>query len=278
MPELPEVEVIRREMELLVKGKTIREVEVIFPGIIGYPETEKFVQLIENKRIEKLFRQGKYLAFHLQDDLRLIVHLRMTGVLACFKKDSLVPSKHLHIWFLLESDDVICYFDQRKFGRMWLLQTGEELTGIDCLGPDWWNDATLELFKEGLASRGKTRIKTLLLDQSFFSGLGNIYVDESLYRSRIHPATIARELSEGKKLELYQSIKELLQKGIEHGGTSIRNYRNVYGETGRFQNRLKVYGRKGERCSCGEHVIQRMVMGGRGTYYCPGCQKLEDIF
>ncbi len=274
MPELPEVEVVKRELEKLARGEIIRDVNIYFSGAVGYPEKNEFMRLIKGRIIKGLTRKGKYLTFDLSGDFRLIIHFRMTGTLKYELDDYSPPAKHVRIVLWLESGRSIYFIDQRKFGKMWLLQPGEDsCIGIEQLGPDWWNEASLPLFKERLASRVNSRLKPLLLDQKFMSGLGNIYVDESLYRARLHPSCRVKFLRESKKEELYYIIREILKEGIEHGGTTIRDYRHANGNSGEYQEMLRVYRKQGELCRCCHRVIQRMSLGGRGTYFCPGCQQ-----
>ncbi len=278
MPELPEVEVVKQELEKLLRGEIIKEAKIYFSGAVGYPETDEFMRLIKGKKIKQLTRKGKYLTLNLSGNFRLIVHFRMTGTLKYENSGHSTPSRHVRIVLYLESGRSIYFIDQRKFGKMWLLQPGEDrCSGIEQLGPDWWNEASLPLFKERLASRGNSRLKPLLLDQKFMSGLGNIYVDESLYRARLHPSCRARYLGESKKEELFQIIRRTLEEGIEHGGTTIRDYRHANGNIGGYQEMLQVYRKQGGACKNCHQVIKRISLGGRGTFFCPGCQQdVED--
>lgn len=274
MPELPEVEVIRRELCSLAVGDTMVNAEINFSGSVGFPPVQDFRRHIKNLVIKDLSRKGKFLIFHLGGSFLLVVHLRMTGNLT-YVSDNQKPSgqKHLHIVLFLRSGAALYFSDPRKFGRLWLLKPGEEhIAGLDRLGPDWLYGVTAGQFKKRLAARGNSRIKTLLLDQRFMAGLGNIYADESLKRAGIHPAVRAGSLKQTDPERLFRAIQKTLAEGIKYGGTSFRDYLNASGKPGGFQKRLLVYGRKGEHCEqCGS-VIERIVMGGRGTYYCPGCQ------
>ena len=272
MPELPEVEVVRRGLEALAGKKQIKEVWVLTPGVVGHPSVEKFIALLRQKQIISFDRHGKYLIVYL-NNYKLVIHLRMTGVLTCEDQPPPLESRHMRMVILLQDGGTICFYDQRKFGKVWLLQTGEEdYAGINRLGPDWLNEANWELFKERLKSRKRARIKNLLLDQSFMAGLGNIYTDESLYRAGIHPSKRAGELSSTQLYDLYHAIIQTLKEGIEQGGTSFSNYLNTTGEEGGYQNSLSVYRRKGQSCqNCGS-IIQKIILGGRGTHFCPNCQ------
>lgn len=274
MPELPEVETIRKDLDALVRGETIEAVRVIFPGTVGYPEAEIFPRLLGGLTVEGLFRKGKFLIMKLHGSLRLVLHLRMTGRLIYFTGDpDSVRAKHVRIIFGLKGGHGFYFSDPRKFGRAWLLEKGEDhIAGLDRLGPDWWAEASEQEFKERLVTRCRSRIKGLLLDQKFFSGLGNIYTDESLFMAGIHPLTRAGSLQETEASRLFKAVRQVLSMAIENGGTSVSDYRRTGGEPGTFQNMLMVYRRKDERCRKCNSAIQRMVVGGRGTYFCPGCQ------
>ncbi len=274
MPELPEVETIRKDLDALVRGETIESVRVIFPGTVGYPEEEEFSRLLGGLTVEGLFRKGKFLIMKLHGSSRLVFHLRMTGRLIYFVEDAAsVRAEHVRMIFGLKSGGGFYFSDPRKFGRAWLLEKGEDhIAGLDRLGPDWWTEASEQQFKERLATRCRSRIKGLLLDQKFFSGLGNIYTDESLFLAGIHPLTRVGCLHETEVSRLFKTVRQVLSMAIKSGGTSISDYRRTGGEPGTFQNMLMVYRRKDERCPECNNVIQRIVVGGRGTYFCPGCQ------
>ncbi|MFY9114267.1 MAG: DNA-formamidopyrimidine glycosylase [Dethiobacteria bacterium] len=278
MPELPEVEVIRKELDALIRGETIKTTRVLFPGSVGYPKTDEFTRLIKDRTIEGLSRKGKFLIINLHGLLRLVIHLRMTGGLTYFEDNSAhILGKYVRIIFRMKRGNGFYFSDPRKFGRVWLLRPGDDhITGLDRLGPDWWTEVSEGEFKERLAGRCRSRIKGLLLDQKFLAGLGNIYADESLFRAGIHPLTRAGSLSDSEAGRLFGSVRETLLRAIKNGGTSISDYRNTSGEPGAFQNMLMVYQRKGERCHRCNHTIERMVVCGRGTYFCPSCQVRSD--
>lgn len=273
MPELPEVEVIRRGLIPLVSGKTLDEAGTPNPGSVRYPSPSEFRDMVGNRRIEGISRKGKYLRFLLDGPFFLVIHLGMTGTLI-YDAGNRIPQKHTRVYFRFKGGGALFFDDQRKFGKVWLLSPGEEYrAGLDRLGPDWWNDADLERFKAGLARRGGSRIKPLLLDQHFMAGLGNIYVDESLFRAGIHPHRRVSGLSGGEQERIFKNIKAALGEGILYGGTSTRDYRDARGDRGRFQYRLAVYGRRGGKCRSCEQEIKRIVVCGRGTYLCPCCQQ-----
>lgn len=272
------MEVIRRELADKLTGEVIKKTEILSPGVIAYPSEEQFCLQIKGRVIEGFLRKGKFLIIALSGPLKLAVHLRMTGTLTYLKDVSdKAVDKYARALIYPESGGVVCFSDIRKFGRLWLLQPGEEyIAGLHKLGPDWWNEATPGLFRERLISRPKSPLKTLLLDQGFLAGLGNIYTDESLYRACIHPATTAGCLTNSQIRHLFKIIRDTLAEGIKQGGTSIRDYRNAGGNPGGFQDRLLVYQRKGKICTHCTCIIQRTKLAGRGTYYCPGCQKQKS--
>ncbi len=273
VPELPEVETVRRGLARLITGKVFGEAEVINGATIAYPGEDEFKSRLTGRAVEAVSRRGKYLVLHLETGLQLIFHLRMTGVITSYDCRP-GAGKHTRVLLPFQDGTGLSFHDQRKFGRIWLLQAGEEkCTGLCRLGPDWWEEVSPEVFMESMAKHPQGGIKGFLLNQGIMAGLGNIYVDESLFMAGINPCRRVSTISEQDGAELYQSVISTLTDGIKHGGTSIRDYRNAAGEEGGFQNRLQVYGRQGERCfRCGENIC-KTVLVGRGTHYCPGCQR-----
>ncbi len=279
MPELPEVEVIRRELAPLVRGKGFAEPLIHFPGAIFYPEINAFRHRLRGRRIRETVRKGKYLYFLLDRGI-LTAHLRMTGRLIYRDGDGAAAgcpdgARHLRVELPFAGGGALHFHDQRKFGGFWLLEKEEEreAAGLPRLGPDMWDEVDEPVFLELLRSRPRARIKPLLLDQGFVSGMGNIYTDESLFRSRIHPCRPVSTLSEKEGAALYRAIRHVLAAGIACGGTTTRDYRDARGEAGSFQEQLAVYGCKGEPCPCCGRLVERTVAAGRGTYFCSHCQK-----
>lgn len=273
MPELPEVEVIRLELNPLIRGKTFAYPLLHIPTTIQHPSPDLFALNLEGQTIQALGRRGKYLLFYLNRDI-LVVHLRMTGNLIFISQDDLPRvERFLRIELPFIDGSALHYSDMRRFGRLWLVKDSKELETLVLknVGPDIYTELKAEQFKTLLKQKGKKNLKALLLDQSCFSGMGNIYTDECLHLCHLHPEQQASILTEHETEKLYQTIQEVLKMGIECGGTSFRDYRNASGALGDFQNKLSVYGRKGERCSCGA-LIEKTVVAGRGTYYCPCCQ------
>jgi formamidopyrimidine-DNA glycosylase len=273
MPELPEVEVIRRELEPLISGKTFARPLLHMPTTIEYPSPERFASDLTGQTVCTVGRKGKYLIVNLDRDI-LVVHLRMTGNLIYISQGDLPrPDRFLRVELPFTDGDVLQYSDLRRFGRLWLVTNHEQLHSVVLknVGPDIYTELNREQFRALLEKKSKRSLKALLLDQQCASGMGNIYTDECLHLCSLHPERQAVSLSRDEVDRLYQTIKKVLAEGIEYGGTSFRDYRNARGALGDFQSRLAVYGRKGERCSCGA-LIEKTVVAGRGTYYCPRCQ------
>ena len=272
MPELPEVETVRRGLERLVVGKTIGQVRVRYAKMIG-TGVDSFVHDLPSQTIERIGRRGKYLLFYLTGGV-LISHLRMEGKYL-FYPDAMPERKHAHVFFEMTDGGTLVYEDVRKFGTMELLRKDqlEAYFAVRKLGPEPTEaDFLLPPFAAAL-SRSKKPIKPYLLEQTLVVGLGNIYVDEALWRARIHPARPAASLKPAEVKRLREQIIEVLQLGIEKRGSTIRTYRNALGEDGTMQDFLQVYGKTGQPCArCGS-PIEKIKLGGRGTHLCPHCQK-----
>lgn len=276
MPELPEVETIRKTLEQMVLQKTIQKVSVFWSKIIKYPhEFEEFKDALEGQTIRKIDRRGKFLIFY-TDELSLVSHLRMEGRYGVFQKGE-EKDKHTHIIFHMTDGTELRYRDVRKFGTMHLFKKGEEFYNLPLsqLGPEpFSSDFTKEYLHKALAKTTRA-IKATLLDQKVLAGLGNIYVDEVLFRSRIHPERKASTISTEEVSVLREEIIATLREAIEMGGSTIRSYVNSQGEFGMFQLQLYAYGREGEPCKICSTPIEKIVVGGRGTHFCPTCQKIE---
>ena len=275
MPELPEVEAVRTGVELLVLGKTVAQVDVLWPSIIESPEVEEFTHQLIGETLEGMSRRGKFLIFN-WTHFDMVSHLRMEGKYEVHQQSDPI-AKHTHVIFKFTDGSELRYLDVRKFGRMTLLAKGTALQykGITKLGPEPTPETfTLEPFKTAL-KRHQKAIKPLLLEQKLVTGLGNIYVDEALFESQIHPEQPANTLT-GKEVErLYQSIIDVLVRAVEAGGTTIRTYKNALGEAGKFQVSLNAYGLTGEPCRrCGTPIVKTKV-AQRGTHFCPNCQKIH---
>ena len=276
MPELPEVETVRRTLERLIVGKKIERVTVSLPRIIRRPEEPmEFALLLQGETIQSVGRRGKFLKI-VFDHVILVSHLRMEGRYGLYAKTEPVE-KHTHVIFHFVDGTELRYRDVRQFGTMEIWTKGmEELhPPLSKLGPEPLDESfTLSKFKEMLATK-KTKIKPLLLNQEFLVGLGNIYVDEVLYEARIHPETESHFLSMRKISILYNAIRKTLQEAVSMGGSSIKSYVNGQGEMGMFQQQLKAYGRQSQPCFRCHKLLVKTTVGGRGTHFCPHCQKLK---
>ncbi|WP_195571831.1 DNA-formamidopyrimidine glycosylase [Paenibacillus sp. 1001270B_150601_E10] len=273
MPELPEVETVKRTLNTLVKGKKIDRVTVTLPRIIQRPaEIESFCAALAGHTIQEVGRRGKFLLIHL-DDLVLVSHLRMEGRYGVYSSDEPVE-KHTHVIFHFDDETELRYKDVRQFGTMHLFSPGEEMreAPLKKLGIEPLQDGfTAELLKEKLGNR-RSFIKPVLLNQHIIVGLGNIYVDEALFRAGIHPMTQADSLNDEQLKRLHEAIIYTLQQAVDAGGSSIKSYVNGQGEMGMFQHQLQVYGQEGKPCvRCGQ-LVEKSVVGGRGTHTCPSCQ------
>lgn len=276
MPEMPEVETICRSLRKHVEGKLVRDVEIRLPRLIKWPSPEDFRAVIAGRQIVSLERRAKYMLFHLADDWVLVIHLRMTGRLF-YREAGASADLAAKISFHFADGDSLEYSDTRTLGTLYLLRGNDldRIYGLASLGPEPLSSQfTVEYMIAGLAKR-KGKLKTVLLDQAFIGGLGNIYVDESLARAGLHPERKANLLTADEIAKLFVAINEVIAKGIDGGGTTFRDYRDGEGNRGSFQEELCVYGRKGLPCPiCGTEII-RTEVAGRGTHYCPHCQHQE---
>lgn len=278
MPELPEVEVNRKGLDRLVKGKKIKNIQVDWARIVvEYEENPTVLEPLINETILAVERRGKYLLFSFTDSY-LVSHLRMEGKYFYYPEEEVpeVKDKHTHVMIEFYDHSQLHYNDVRKFGRMEYVPKNliKQFFDERKIGPEpIKEDFHLNEFKEKLAV-SKQPIKTALLSQKIVTGLGNIYVDEVLFESHIHPLTTGNKLSDSQINTLYHGIINIMAKAIELGGSTIRSYRNTVGEVGRYQNELKVYGKKGEPCTRCQTPIEKIRVAQRGTHYCPICQEL----
>jgi formamidopyrimidine-DNA glycosylase len=275
LPELPEVETIRKTLKKLVVNKTIKDITVYWPKIIKNPlEVEQFVDALIGETIIDVGRRGKFLLIY-TGNFALVSHLRMEGKYGLYSKDEPFD-KHTHVLFHFTDGTELRYRDVRKFGTMHLYKKGDEFLTepLIGLGPEPFSDEfTIEFLEKKLVKTNR-KIKTALLDQKVFVGLGNIYVDEALFRAGIHPERLANTLNKNEITLLHREIVATLSEAVKKGGSTIRSYVNSQGEIGMFQLELYAYGRKGEECKrCGT-PLEKTTVGGRGTHYCPHCQKV----
>lgn len=275
MPELPEVETVRRTLEPLVAGRTIRRTDIYYGGIIKAPDQDSFRERLAGQRIQAVERRGKYLLFRLDGKQTLIIHLRMTGQLvAC--EAGVPPAAHTHLVFHLSDGLELRFVDIRKFGLVYLAPDGVPgaVKGLEALGPEpLGQEFTISCLTERLR-RKKCNVKAFLLDQTQIAGIGNIYADEILFAARLHPEKPAAEIGPAEAADLHQAIRAKLREAIDCRGTSFRNYIDARGEKGGFQHRLAVYGRGGKPCPrCGRLLVKKKI-AGRGSVFCPDCQRL----
>ncbi|MGH9325424.1 MAG: bifunctional DNA-formamidopyrimidine glycosylase/DNA-(apurinic or apyrimidinic site) lyase [Terriglobia bacterium] len=272
MPELPEVETVRRGLERRVLGRRISAIRVLRPGAVrGHPDL-----WVTGARVAGFRRKGKTLIMKLtseeaRPDVHLIIRLGMTGQLVITPREApLLP--HTHVCMLLDDGtEELRYRDPRRFGMLRLATAREALQILDSLGPD-----ALEMTESEFAGRMRGRrgaIKGWLLNQQVLAGLGNIYADEALFEARIHPQTPAGELSKAARHVLYCAIRKVLHQAIVLQGTSFRDYIDIEGRPGNYKSRLRVYGKAGQPCARCSEPIERITICGRSSHFCPGCQR-----
>jgi len=286
MPELPEVETIKRELDKILCGKIISGVEILWPKTVSPTTVINFTKIITGKKIINLERRAKMLLIHLDNKISLIIHLKMTGQLIFVPKsgeiisgghptnDIQTPGRHTRLIFHFKDKSNLYFNDLRKFG--WVKILDEKLKkyidieiGIEPLSKNF----TLNIFKKILEKYPNKTVKQILLDQHLIVGIGNIYADESAFLSRILPMQKVNTLSEKEMTNLHKNIITVLKLSILKKGTSSKNYLRSNGQKGGFVPYLMVYGRKGETCKrCGTKIV-KTKHAGRGTHYCPKCQK-----
>jgi formamidopyrimidine-DNA glycosylase len=303
MPELPEVEYTARQLRSAVVGSTIREVQVFWDRTVAHPKLPDFLAEIAGRRIEGVRRRGKLLLLDLNGDLFLSIHRRMTGnfllLPAGWKLDMSLresdplawktkgPTFHppvttevsysretnyCRVCFELADGSYLLFTDPRKFGRIELWPRAQEEAVFANLGPEPLSDAfTVERFAQALM-RCRTGLKQALLDQEVVAGIGNIYADEALYYACLHPACRADSLTPDEVRLLHEGIIAVLTLGIEHGGTSFNDYRDLWGQAGQNYNHVSVYHQEGKPCKRCHTLIERIVIAQRSTHFCPRCQ------
>ena len=268
MPELPEVQTVLDTLQTQIKNRKIVDIKILYKPIVECSD-KTFKKKLIGQHFRKFKRRGKYLLFEM-DDITLVSHLRMEG--KYFILDDDYPlSKHDHIIFFLDNGKQLRYNDVRKFGRMELIEKSDDYRIFKQLGPEPFSkDFNLKYCKDYLKDK-RIPIKQVLLEQSFVAGIGNIYADEILFAMKVNPKTQANKISEQNIKDLITNTRKILKRAIKAGGTTIRSYTSSLGVTGRFQLKLNVHTM--EKCKvCGKDV-KKIVVGGRGTYFCPKCQK-----
>lgn len=277
MPELPEVETVKETLKRKVLGKTIADVVVMYPNIIENVDSDTFCKKLKGQKIKDITRRGKWLIFHL-DNYYLLSHLRMEGKYF-LKSIGDEITKHQHVIFNFTDGTSLRYNDTRKFGRMHLVDLDklEESKLMQELGLEPWDKNLTSKYLEEKYKTKKLPIKTVILDQSIITGIGNIYADEILFLSNINPYTPCNSLKKKDLDNIIENTRKTLEKAISEGGTTIRSYTSDEGITGLFQNNLFVHCRENEDCLICKSKIEKTRIGGRGTYFCPKCQKERKI-
>jgi formamidopyrimidine-DNA glycosylase len=273
MPELPEVETIKETLRHRILGKTIAKVDVTAPRLVVGMSTTEFCLRLAGQTVQEIERRGKYLIFKLTGN-DLVTHLRMEG--RFFLKSLEAPrEKHEHICIYLTDQTTMRYHDTRKFGTFEIApkDQGTKVKGIAKLGPEPQDTEFNSAYLRARLSRSSRAIKTLLLDQTVVAGLGNIYVDEVLFQSKIHPERPGNSLGTTDIDAIIDSSRSVLGAAIAAGGTSIRTYVSSLGVSGRFQTKLNVHTLAGKPCTTCQTPIIKIRVGSRGTYLCPNCQK-----
>lgn len=273
MPELPEVETVRKTLIKNILNKKIVQVHVLYPNMIVEPLLEEFKKNIINQTIIDIKRKGKWLIFEL-NDYYLLSHLRMEGryYLKNINDDI---DKHEHVNFIFDDDTCLRYKDTRKFGRMYLYKKEEAFNKkpLNELGLEPWDENLNINYLKNHYKNKKLPIKTILLDQSIITGIGNIYADEILFLSKINPLKRCCDLNNKELKNIIINTQNILSKAIMDGGTTIRTYESSEGVHGRFQQNLLVHNKDDETCHACNTKIVKIKVNGRGTYYCPKCQK-----
>lgn len=271
MPELPEVETVKNVLLPIVKGRTVLRVDVLRKSIVNNLEYE-FIEFMSGTKFLDITRRGKFLIFHLSDNKVLISHLRMEGKYYEFP-ETFDNSKYARVVFHLDNNMKLCYDDSRSFGRMIMSDEAsyQDLQPLKQLGPEPFDIENVSfLYKKG--QRIGLPIKTSLLSQKLFVGLGNIYVDEVLFKSQLHPLTPTKMLTKYDWENIVKYSKSVLLEAINNGGSTIRSYHPGNDISGNFQTRLAIYGRQGQKCVICHRILRFIKIGGRGTTYCPNCQ------
>jgi len=290
MPELPEVETTVRGLKEKVLERTFLDVWSDWHKLIKKPKSfELFKNQIKNKKIIKIWRRAKNIIFDLSDGYSLLVHQKMTGHLLCgkwiLKDGEWAPAiqgplsdpynRFLHLVFFLDDGEMMALSDARKFAKVELQKTEDLLNSEDFknLGPEPLEDSFTILKLKEILKNKKGKIKQVLMDQKIIAGIGNIYASEILWWSKIHPERTVQTLNDAELGLLYKYIKKVLTLGVELGGESFSDYRKPDGSKGNFDSERVTYKRENQKCNrCGEK-IKRITLGGRGTFFCPSCQK-----
>jgi formamidopyrimidine-DNA glycosylase len=267
VPELPEVETIKNSLEPHLKGLSFTDIKILDKKPLQNLSAAEFRQRLTGRKILRLHRRGKYLLIHLSDRENLIIHLRMTGALLWDPKSE---ERFTRIQFIFDNGKKMVFTDVRRFGRMYMTKKPESIIGK--LGIEPLSNSFTPQYLASILKSHSSPIKSVLLNQELIAGIGNMYADEALYQAKIHPLRRAPSISLKETAVLHKAITNVLEKAIKNQGASIRNYRQPDGTAGKAHEEFAVAHRGGELCNrCGA-TIARIVVGQRGTYYCPSCQ------
>lgn len=269
MPELPEVETIKNELIPHVIGRQFAGVNIHDDKPIRQPPVQEFRQRLVGQKIDSLERRGKYLIFHLSSGEALIIHFKMSGALLLNPEQR---DNYAKVTFFLDNNGRLVFTDRRRLGAIWLVKNEQAIIGK--LGPEPLTPVfTADMLAEKLGKH-QAPIKAVLLDQTIFAGIGNMYADEALFAARIHPLRKANSLSVQEIQALYQAIRHVLSSAIENKGASIDTYKRPNGKPGTAHFNFNVAHRKGKPCPACGTPIQRIAVRNRGSYFCPDCQKV----
>jgi formamidopyrimidine-DNA glycosylase len=276
MPELPEVETVRRGLSKLITGKKITAVKVFLPKTIQDCSVEDFIKAVTGSKVKSIGRRAKILLLNLSNGKTILVHLKMSGRLIYYPNKSHPVEKHTRLQFNLDNNAQVRFIDTRKFGYLRVVETNKlsRTSPLSNLGPEPLEDLSKQDFKKLISSivASKRPIKNWLMDQSFIAGIGNLYADEILYAAGIKPTRLPSGLTSGEVEALFFNMRVILNQAIKLGGSSFNLYVDASGRKGSYQRQLKVYRRRNQACNCGEKII-KIKLAGRSTHFCPSCQK-----
>ncbi|MFL5952543.1 MAG: bifunctional DNA-formamidopyrimidine glycosylase/DNA-(apurinic or apyrimidinic site) lyase [Gaiellaceae bacterium] len=277
MPELPEVETVRRSLAPVLEGRTFERVQIDDARLTRPHDPVEVARELEGERVAQVDRRGKYLIVRFESGRALLIHLRMTGSLRHAARGTLADDSHRRAVVTLDDESDVAYRDVRRFGTWLLLEPSEVDAYIDTkVGREPLDGAYRAKHLAERLERRRAPIKAALLDQRTVAGVGNIYADEALWRAKVHPLTPAHELTPEEVKAVHKGVRASLQAGVRRQGSTLRDYQLPDGSSGRAQDRFKVYGRAGQPCErCGT-PIDKIRAAGRGTWYCPTCQVYRD--
>jgi formamidopyrimidine-DNA glycosylase len=273
MPELPEVETVRRRLAPLLEGHVLERVEIADPRLTRPHDPFETARELEGERVREVDRRGKYLIVRFESGRALLIHLRMTGSLRHATKGTLPDDPHRRAVVRLDDESDVAYRDVRRFGTWLLLEPSEVDSYLETkVGPEPLGRGYRATHLGARLAGRRAPIKAALLDQRTVAGVGNIYADEALWRACIHPLTPAAELTADEVKAVHSAVRAVLNTGIRRQGSTLRDYRLPDGSSGTAQDRFKVYGREGSPCERCGRLIDKIRVAGRGTWYCPACQ------